>query len=97
MQQNSKQPIFRHSNLSASSTGSAKRLSSNNPFRSALLQEEAIISKDSKFKEWMDQRIDEESASDGNSFSEDSDLIDFASERVHERPSLGTRGSDPIT
>lgn len=97
MQQAPKQPMFRHSNLSATSTGSAKRLSSNNPFRSALLQEEATISKDPKYKDWMDQRIDEESVSDSNSFSEGDELIDFTSERVPKKPSLDSRVSDPMT
>lgn len=45
----------------------------------------------------MDQRIDEESVSDSNSFSEGDELIDFTSERVPKKPSLDSRGSDPMT
>lgn len=91
--------IYRHSDLSASSTGSAKRLSSNNPFRSALLEEEATGSKDPKFKDWMNDRIDEESASGDSqqSFSEGDELLDFAGSERHDatqKPRLYSAASD---
>ncbi|QPG73433.1 hypothetical protein FOA43_000743 [Brettanomyces nanus] len=92
--------MYRHPNLSTSSSGSAKRLSTNNPFRNVLLQEEATVSKDAQFKQWMDKRIKEESESDGdsNSFSEGDEALDFTGLSLengkNRKPRLVTHKSD---
>lgn len=64
--------MYRHSNQSASSGGSVgRRLSTNNPFRSALIQEEqgresrrsgsgSPSIDDAQYKKWLNQRIEEE-------------------------------------
>ncbi|GMM28052.1 Pal2 protein [Martiniozyma asiatica (nom. inval.)] len=98
--------MYSHQNISAVSTGSGRRISSNNPFRSALLQEEQNrMSEDQQYNSWLAQRIEEEkdkrassySSDDINSFSE-GDELDFsrpparpASNRSH---SAGSRNSN---
>lgn len=61
--------MYNHSNQSTSSTGSGRRISTNNPFRSALLQEERAKENsrsnspnidDVQYRKWLNQRIDEE-------------------------------------
>ncbi|VEU21485.1 DEKNAAC102764 [Brettanomyces naardenensis] len=87
--------MYRHPNLSASSSSSVKRLSSNNPFRSALLEENTGI-KDAQYTQWMQKRIEEESESDAdsNSFSEGDDVLDFTGGHPKRRPRLTSRNSD---
>lgn len=62
--------MYNHSNLSAASNASGRRISSNNPFRNALLQEERATTSrstspktadDIQYKKWLDKRIEEES------------------------------------
>lgn len=92
--------MYNHANASESSTGSAKRLSSNNPFRSALIQEELTGSKDQQYKQWMQKKIQEESSDDdSNSFSEGDEADDLNFSDVKEtapapRPRLASRNSD---
>lgn len=57
--------MYSHPNQSATSTGSGRRISSNNPFRSALLQEErsrvtSPTSDDPQYRTWLNQKIEEE-------------------------------------
>lgn len=63
--------MYNHPNQSATSTGSGRRISSNNPFRSALLQEERSRERhnsssptpnidEAQYKKWLNQRIEEE-------------------------------------
>ncbi|KAG7691426.1 hypothetical protein KL930_005274 [Ogataea haglerorum] len=58
--------MYSHPNLSTSSAGShSKRLSSNNPFRSALLQEESrVVSDDSNYRRWLEKHAEEAVDSD---------------------------------
>lgn len=57
--------MYNHPNPSVTSSGSGRRISSNNPFRSALLQEErsrvaSPTSDDPQYKTWLNQKIEEE-------------------------------------
>lgn len=55
--------MYHHSNQSATSTGSSRRISTNNPFRSALLQEERSAPSnidETQYNSWLSQRIEEE-------------------------------------
>ncbi|TID25534.1 hypothetical protein CANINC_002924 [Pichia inconspicua] len=57
--------MYNHPNPSVTSSGSGRRISSNNPFRSALLQEErsrvaSPTSEDPQYKTWLNQKIEEE-------------------------------------
>lgn len=57
--------MYNHQNHSVASTGSGRRISSNNPFRSALLQEErsrvtSPTSDDPQYKKWLNRKIEEE-------------------------------------
>ncbi|ODV84041.1 hypothetical protein CANARDRAFT_24456 [[Candida] arabinofermentans NRRL YB-2248] len=75
--------MYQHSNLSQTSTGSlSRRISVNNPFRSALLQEEARLvsnnstgesntATDSNYKQWLDRHAEEAQDDESDSYSED--------------------------
>ncbi|KAG7887734.1 hypothetical protein KL905_005329 [Ogataea polymorpha] len=58
--------MYSHSNLSTSSAGSrSKRLSSNNPFRSAILQEESrMVGDDLNYRRWLENHAEESMDSD---------------------------------
>lgn len=85
--------MYRHLNTSQVSSGSAKRISSNNPFRSALLQDEqrsrsrqnlGSPQEDDEYNNWLDKRVqeqgqDDEYSSDGS--FEAGDELDFAPPR----------------
>ncbi|KAH3660480.1 hypothetical protein OGAPHI_007066 [Ogataea philodendri] len=83
----SKVSMYNHPNLSTSSTGSySKRLSSNNPFRSALLLEETrMASEDSNYKRWLEKHTEE---------NDDSDDENYPPPRVNVKPKLYATNSE---
>lgn len=96
--------MYNHSNASQVSSGSARRISSNNPFRSALLQDEqrsrsrqnlSSPQEDQEYSAWLDRRVQEEAEgySSDNSF-EAGDELDFAPPRPRaNRADSGPRSS----
>lgn len=97
--------MYHHSNTSQVSTGSARRISSNNPFRTALLQDEqrsrsrqnlTSPQEDQEYNDWLDKRVKEEQqdvySSDNNSF-EAGDELDFAPKRPQIRSHSGSNSS----
>ncbi|KAG7813717.1 hypothetical protein KL921_001263 [Ogataea angusta] len=79
--------MYSHPNLSASSTGSySKRLSSNNPFRSAILQEESrIVSDDSNYRRWLEKHAEE---------GVDSDNENLPPTKTYAKPELYSANSE---
>ncbi|KAG7864701.1 hypothetical protein KL918_005340 [Ogataea parapolymorpha] len=79
--------MYSHSNLSTSSAGShSKRLSSNNPFRSAILQEESrMVGDDINYRRWLEKHAEE---------SIDSDYENHPPTRTYTKPELYSAKSE---
>jgi hypothetical protein len=80
--------MYNHSNQSSTSTNSGRRISTNNPFRSALLQEERARERnnsisvspnidEAQYKKWLNQRIEEEQADARRNSFNSNDEYDF--------------------
>ncbi|GMM47846.1 Pal1 protein [Pichia kluyveri] len=77
--------MYNHNNQSTTSTGSGRRISTNNPFRTALLQEERQKQRssssptidDAQYNNWLNQqRIEEEENERSRVYSDDDDYYD---------------------
>ncbi|GME82687.1 unnamed protein product [Ambrosiozyma monospora] len=91
--------MYHHSNMSASSTGSySKRLSTNNPFRPALLQEEArkssVGTEDSSYQQWLSKQHIEEEDEDYSDYYSDNEENYRSMKAPSMKPRLYSTNSD---
>lgn len=100
--------MYNHSNQSATSTGSGRRISTNNPFRSALLQEERSRERhnssspspnidEAQYKQWLNQRIEEEQEeARRNSFDSNDNYNDYADDDDDDDANSFTEGDEIV-